>query len=380
MTSNPLKIGVIGCGNISDTYFRNAALFPEWLSIKSCADLSPERARQKAAAYGIEAATVDSMLADPEVELVVNLTIPAAHAEVALRAIAAGKHVYTEKPLAADLAQATEMIAAAEAKGVQLGAAPDTILGAAHQTARRLLDAGAIGRVVAGTASVLDSGMEGWHPDPDFFFQPGGGPVLDMGPYYVASLISLLGPVERVTGMGTRGFEERRVQIGPDAGRAIPVDVATTVNAVLGFHCGATVVFSASWDVVTMPRPHLELFGTRGTIVLPDPNWFGGDVTLFASGMDRPKTIESTGSLGTPNRSLSDGGRVADYRMAGVAEMISAIRRGVHHRLDHRFAFHVLEVLEAMQPRGVEAFDVTMASTCVRPDLLQVERDGGRSS
>lgn len=372
MTAGPMRIGVIGCGNISDTYFRNAALFPSLLSIKSCADLSPERAAEKAGLFGILPATVDAMLADPAIGLVVNLTVPAAHAAIALKAIAAGKHVYGEKPLAADLADARRMVDAAQARGVRLGAAPDTILGAAHQAARSLLADEAIGKVVAGTASILDNGMEDWHPDPDFFFKPGGGPVLDMGPYYVASLVSLLGPVRRVSGAGTRGFAERRVKVGAGAGRRIGVAVATTVSAVLEFSAGACVVFSASWDVVTPPRPHIELFGTGGTIVLPDPNWFGGDVTVFRPGAAGAETLSPVGGLGRPNKALSNG-EAADYRMAGVADMVAAIRSGRPHRLDGRFSLHVLEVLAAMQVRGAEGFAVDIASTCDRPRALGAE-------
>ena len=204
------KAGLIGCGNISDAYLKGAALY-QALDIVACADIAPEVAAAKAAAYGIAAQSVDDLLADPELDFVINLTVPNAHADVTLAALAAGRHVYCEKPLAVTLADGRKIAAAAEAAGLRIGCAPDTFLGGAHQRARRLIDEGAIGRPVAATAVFLSPGMESWHPNPTFYFKAGGGPILDVGPYYVATLINLMGPVRRVSASSTITFAERTV-------------------------------------------------------------------------------------------------------------------------------------------------------------------------
>ena len=283
------------------------------------------------------------------VEAVLNLTIPAAHVPVALAAVEAGKHVYLEKPLGTSVLEARKLIERAADKGVLVGAAPDTFLGAGHQTAKCLIEDGAIGAIVGGSAAVIDRGMEDWHPNPNSFFAAGGGPVFDMGPYYLTSLVSLLGPVELVTSFASTGLKERRVASGPNQGKAIQIEVSTTVNSILRFRGDVNSAFTASWDAWSHRRSHIEIYGTAGTIILPDPNWFGGAVELSRHGEPFQPVFDNNLAYGEALRVLSDGSKVADYRGAGLAEMAGAIRTGSPYRPNGEFALHVLTVIEAMQ-------------------------------
>lgn len=270
----PVGIGVIGTGNISMTYMRNAALFAD-VRLVACADVSPEAAAARAAEYGVRALGVDALLADPEVDLVLNLTVPSAHVAVTRAALSAGKHVFTEKPLATSAADGRRLVAEAEARGPLLGSAPDTFLGAAGRCARRLIDTGAIGTPVGGTAFMFGRGMEHWHPNPQFYYQPGGGPLFDMGPYYLTMLASLLGPVARVQAVATKGQAERRVTAaGPHQGTTFPVGTPTTILSLLEFASGALVSFGTSWDVFRHTPPPIELHGTgaRCACRIPTPS------------------------------------------------------------------------------------------------------------
>jgi predicted dehydrogenase len=272
----PTTIGIIGCGSISGAYLRGAAR-SRLVRVKSVADIRAEAAKEKAAEYKVQTVPVDALLADPAIEIVVNLTIPAAHAPVSLRAIEAGKHVYLEKPLATRFAEAKPVMLEAAAKGLRVGCAPDTFLGGAHQACRYAIDAGAIGVPIAGAATVLSHGMEHWHPNPAFYYQHGGGPIHDMGPYYVTQLVNLLGPVVRVTAQASTASKLRVITSEPLAGQSIAVEVPTTVNGVLSFANGANVTLSHSWDVWKHSRLPLEIYGSEGSMLAPDPNFFGGD-------------------------------------------------------------------------------------------------------
>lgn len=281
-----LGIGVIGCGNISMTYLRNAALFAG-VELRACADISADMAALRAREYGIRALPVDALLADPEVDLVLNLTVPSAHFDITHSALSAGKHVFTEKPLATSAGEGRRLVAEAAKRDLLLGSAPETFLGAAGRRARRLMDEGAIGRAVTGTAFMMGRGMEHWHPNPQFYYQPGGGPVFDMGPYYLTMLVNLLGPVARVMAMTTRGQDERLITAeGPYKNTSFRVGTPTNILSLLEFHCGATVTFGASWDVFKHSNHPIELHGTEGSLRLPDPDTFGGTVSLSAHGAD----------------------------------------------------------------------------------------------
>jgi predicted dehydrogenase len=370
----PVKLGIIGCGVISDAYLKGASR-SQLVAVKSCTDLVPEAAAAKAAAHGILAVVIEAMLADPEIEIVLNLTVPLAHAEVSLRAVEAGKHVYSEKPIATTFNEGRELTAAARAKGVRLGAAPDTFLGAAHQAVRRALDAGRIGRVVAGSACFAGHGMEAWHPNPFFFYRRGGGPVLDIGPYPVTQLVNLLGPVESVTAQTSRGFATRTVTSEPRRGEVIEVEVPTTVNAALAFANGANVGLLTSWDVWKHAREPIELYGSEGTLLNPDPNFFGGRPRLSErNGAWRDLPIDAH-PFGVPNRRTKSGAMVADYRMLGVLDMAQAIREGRPHRANGDLALHVLEVLSALERSSVEGQRIRIETICERPEPVPLGRD-----
>src|SRR5215469_2164727 len=265
----PTIIGIIGCGNISDAYLRGAAR-SGLVRVKSVADLRADAAKAKASEYSVDAVPVDALLVDRDIEIVVNLTVPMAHAPVSLQIIEAGKHVYLEKPLATRFAEATLVMEVAAAKGVRVGCAPDTFLGGAHQACRYAIDAGLIGVPVAGAATVLSHGMEHWHPNPAFFYQHGGGPIHDLGPYYITQLVNLLGPVSRVSAETSTAFKTRTISSEPLAGQAITVEVPTTVNGTLAFAAGAKVTLSHSWDVWKHHRVPLEIYGSEGSLLGPD--------------------------------------------------------------------------------------------------------------
>ena len=365
----PAIIGIIGCGNISDAYLRGAAR-TELIRVKSCADLSAEAAEAKARAYAIEAVAVDALLADPEIEIVINLTVPLAHGPVSRQIIAAGKHVYSEKPLAARFGEGQALMLAAAASGLRVGCAPDTFLGAAHQACRRAIDAGRIGRPVAGAAAVLTPGMEHWHPNPEFFFKRGGGPIHDLGPYYVTQLVNLLGPVARVTAQASMGSRIRTVTSEPRRGQVIEVEVPTTVNGVLSFASGANVALGASWDVWRHKRLPLEIYGTEGSMLVPDPNFFGGAPLIAQRDSDWQPLDISAHPFGHPNRALRSGAPVADYRIIGLLDMAAALHQGRAHRANGELALHVLEVLDAFERSSVEGHHIMIETPCERPEPL----------
>jgi predicted dehydrogenase len=315
-----VRVGLVGCGYISNRYLHNATLFPEF-EIVACADAVPERAAERGAEYGVPAVrTVAELLADPAIEVILNLTTPDAHASVAQAALDAGTGVYNEKPLAIALDDGKWLVETARTRGVRLGAAPDTFLGGGLQICRQLIDEGAIGEPVAATAFMLIPGHERWHPQPDFYYQAGGGPLFDMGPYYLTALVSLLGPVRRVTGSTRATFPERTIRGGPRAGERIAVEVPTHLAAVLDFASGPIATLVTSFDVWASQAPKLEIYGAEGSLGLPDPNTFGGPVRLRGAGnviwreipISRPYTKNSRG--------------------LGLADMAVGLRSGAPHR------------------------------------------------
>jgi predicted dehydrogenase len=350
-------VGIIGCGNISAAYLKAAKVFPV-LDIRALADIDPAAAAARGREFGIPAASVDALLADPAIEIVVNLTIPRAHVAVGLAAVAHGKHVHSEKPLGVTVAEARQLVAAAAAKGVRLGAAPDTFLGGAQQTCRKLIDAGAIGAPLAGTAFFMCPGHERWHPSPAFYYLPSGGPMLDMGPYYVTALVNLLGPVGRVAGITARARAERLVTSEPLKGTRIPVEVATHAAGTLEFVAGAVVTIAMSFDVARHRHRPIELYGAAGAMSVSDPNHFGGDIEIATAGEDWRKV--------PTEHAHADG----NYRIIGVADMARAIRAGRPHRASGDLAFHVLEVMEAVQVSSDAGRHVTIESRPERPAML----------
>jgi predicted dehydrogenase len=353
----PVGIGVIGCGNIAAAYLTAARKFPI-LNLVALSDANPAAAEACAAEFGVPARAVEALLADPAVEIVLNLTVPNAHVEVGLKAIAAGKHVHSEKPLGVATAEARRLIEAARAKGLRLGCAPDTFLGGAHQTARRAVDEGLIGRPIGGAAFFMCPGHERWHPNPGFYYLAGGGPMLDMGPYYVTDLVNLLGAVESVSGVATRTRSERTVTSEPLAGARIPVEVATHVNGILRFVSGAVVTMSMSFDVARHRHGPIELYGEAGSLIVPDPNHFGGKVEFATAGEDW-REVPTRGAYADGN-----------YRILGLADMAQAIRAGRPHRASGELAFHVLEVMEAFQTSSDTGQAVAISTRPERPAPL----------
>jgi predicted dehydrogenase len=364
-----LGLGVIGCGNISTTNFNHAPQF-RGVEVRACADANPAAAEARAEQYGVRAQPVVDLLANPEVDIVVNLTVPDAHVPVTRAALEAGKHVYSEKPLALSIEAGLGLKALADEMGLRVGCAPDTFLGGAHQQARRMIDDGVIGTITAGTAHVMSHGMEHWHPNPDFFFLPGGGPMLDLGPYYIANLINLIGPVRRVAALATSATEFRTISTeGPRRGQTVPVKTPTNIHALLDFANGATVTLSTSWDVGAHRHANMELYGTEGALFVPDPNFFGGE--LEAAGRDG--RIEPAPPwehpLGVANQEHPQGAR-ANYRSIGLADMAAAIVEGRDARCSLERALHGVDVMAAILRSAEEGAFVDMVTTCTRPAPL----------
>jgi predicted dehydrogenase len=353
-----MRIGVAGCGNISDTYFKNLPKF-EGLQVVACADLDAARAAAKAAQYGLRALAPDDLLADPGVDLIVNLTIPKAHSEINLKALSAGKHVYTEKPLAVTRAAGRETLALAREKGLRVGSAPDTVLGGGLQTVRQLLDEGVIGQPVGFSGFMGSAGPEAFHPDPDFFYQPGAGPLFDIGPYYLTALITLFGPARRVTSIARVTHPERTIGSQPHAGQKIQVNTPTHVNCMVEFASGAAGTLVTSWDVGVHRQPNLDLFGSAGTLALKDPNTFGGPVLLRHLGETEWREVALTHGYNTNLRGL------------GVADLAAAVREGRPHRANGEVAYHVLDLMHSLLEADRDGRHITPESTCERPAGMQ---------
>lgn len=331
----PTRVGIVGCGDVTNLYLPGCALFPV-IELAACADLDAAKAAAVAERAGIPAVPVEDLLRDPTIAIVLNLTPPTAHAAVSLAAIAAGKHVYSEKPLATNREDARRVLDAADAAGVRVGGAPDTFLGAGIQTARGLIESGVIGTPHLAAGAVAHLGPERWHPNPDIFYGTGGGPLLDVGPYYVAALVELLGPVERVAGVGRGAGGERTIAKGPRAGESFPVLVETSVVATLRFVSGAVATLTASFDVVASTAPRLAVHGDLGSIEPGDPNEFDSPVRLRRRTDDHWSDVPFT----TPTGLL---------RGVGLADMIEAIHSERPHRASGAVAYHVLDVLLSIE-------------------------------
>ena len=362
-----LNVGLIGCGNISTAYL---TLAPTYKNIRFVAisDMNEEVALAKAKEFGLKARTVTDLLASNDIDIIVNLTIPDAHYDVTKRILDAGKHAYTEKPLVLTLKQAKSLADLAAAKGLRIGSAPDTVLGGAHQQARQIIDDGGIGTVTSGTAHFMGPGMEMWHPNPDFFFKPGGGPVLDMGPYYITNLVQLIGPVRRVAALTSSAQTERTITSEPRAGETVPVKTPTNIHALLEFENGATITLSTSWDVKAHRHKNMELYGTEGSLYVPDPNFFGGEVFVATAEDETEELAHDDHPFSTVNDRT-----YANYRCAGLADMAEAIAEGRPHRCSFELALHVVDVMTAVLKAGEEGRFVEIGTTCERPAALPAD-------
>lgn len=329
------KIGIIGCGNIAPAYIIGCANFADDIHLVVCADIDQQRAESFANRHGLRSQTVNELLSNDEVDIVINLTIPAAHTEISLRTIEARKHVYSEKPLALNRHDGKRILQAAQAKGVRVGCAPDTFLGSAGQRCRHAVDHGDIGRPISAVAFMMCHGHENWHPNPAFYYQQGGGPLLDMGPYYLTSLINLLGPVQSVSGFSERAFPERIAQHEDICGQVIPVEIDTHVAALLRFSSGVIVNLVMSFDVWQHNLPHIEVYGTNGTLSVPDPNNFDGNVRVWKPSISKWEDLELVASTGLE-------------RGTGVADMARSIQTNRPHCASGQLAYHVLDTMLAI--------------------------------
>lgn len=366
-----LGIGIIGAGNISTSYLRLAPLF-KGLEVRAIADINTDFATARAAEFGIKAQSVDDLLANPDIDIIINLTIPDAHFPVTKRILQAGKHAYSEKPLVLTLEQGVELRDLAASKGLSVGCAPDTFLGGVHQQARALIDEGKLGTISAGCAAIQGHGPESWHPNPEFFYLPGAGPIMDMGPYYIANLINLLGPIRRVGALTSSATPTRTIGSGARQGQEIPVKTPSNIHALFEFHSGATINFSASWDVWSHKRNHFEFYGTEGTLYVPDPNFFGG--TLEMAGRDGViAAIEPWDHpFGVVNQKGHRGEDQANYRTAGLADMAVAHLEGREHRCSLERTLHGVDVMTACLKSGETGEFVTLTTTCTRPQALGI--------
>ncbi|MFI7676576.1 Gfo/Idh/MocA family protein [Actinophytocola sp. NPDC049390] len=358
--TGPVGVGIIGAGVISDTYLENLTSFPD-VRVLRIADLDTARAAAQADKHGVpHSGTTAELLADPEVELVVNLTIPVAHVEIGLAALDAGKHVWAEKPLALDRASGRKLLDRAREKGLRVASAPDTVLGAGLQTTRRAIDEGRIGEPRTGLAIFQTPGPESWHPAPEFLFQAGGGPLLDMGPYYLTALVQLLGPIHRVTGAGGRNRETRVIGSGPRAGTEFAVTVPTTVTALVDFERGGSAQVVLSFDSA-LRRILLEVTGTRGAAVAPDPNGFDGPTLVHPLGSTELTELPAVGHGAS--------------RGTGALELARAIRAGVPERASGELAYHVLDAMLAIEESIGSGEPVRVESTVAVPPALPEDWD-----
>jgi predicted dehydrogenase len=359
--SEPCGVAVVGCGNISNQYLKNLTRFPD-VKVLFCADIDTERAKAQAAAYDVpEAGTVQQALGHPGVELVVNLTVPAAHAEVANAAVKAGKHVWNEKPLTLDMDAGRTLLITARGSRVRVGCAPDTVLGAGLQSARRLVAAGAIGTPLTALTLLQGPGPESWHPGPEFLFGAGAGPLFDLGPYYLSVLAMLFGPANQVAAIGRRARSTRVIGSGPRAGTEFSVDVPTFVSVLAEYASGQAASLLFSWDSPLSRHGFVEITGSEATLAVPDPNRFDGDLRLRRAGDTDWTVVPSSGA--TAGRGI------------GVVDMVRAIRHGEPHRASGEIALHVLEMMIAIERSAAGARFEPIESGFAVPGVLDAEWD-----
>lgn len=357
-----LKIGIIGCGNISSIYMENCQKFPH-LELIACADLDIERAQSQAEKFGVsKALSVDELLHDPDIQLVINLTIPKAHASVCIQALEAGKHVYTEKPLAVTREEGKQILETAKKKNLHVGSAPDTFLGAGIQTAIHLIEQGEIGQPIGASAFMICRGHEHWHPDPAFYYDNGGGPMFDMGPYYLTALVALLGPIKRISGSARISYPERTVLSQPKAGTKIEVKIPTHISGVIDFASGVIGNITTSFDAFGgTTLPPIEIYGSEGTLLVPDPNTFGGPVKIRKRDEVEFKEVPLAF------------GYLENSRGLGVADMAKAILKGGNYRANGELAYHVLEAMHGFHDSSDRGQHYIMESICSRPESVPYE-------
>lgn len=355
-----IRVGIVGAGNISGIYLTNGNKFDS-MEVVAVADIDVARAEERAAEFGIRGCSVDDLIADPDIEMIINLTIPQAHSQVSLRALEAGKHVYVEKPFTVTREEAQEVLRVAKEKGLYVGSAPDTFLGGGIQTAIKAIEDGWIGTPIGATAFMLAGGHERWHPNPEFFYQVGGGPMFDMGPYYLTALVSILGPMTRVTGSAAISYPERTITSQPKYGQKIQVEVPTHIAGVLDFASGAIGTILTTFDTPGKSMlPRIEVYGSQGTMLVPDPNRFGGEIKINRAGAEEWSNIPYLYN------------NVENSRGLGAADMAAAILEGRKHRANGELAYHVLEAMHGIHDAARDGKHYAMQSSCERPALMPI--------
>ena len=370
--SSVLGVGVIGCGNISATYFRNVPIFKN-IKVVACADINPSSSYDSSKEFGVTALSVEEILNDEDIDILVNLTIPSAHFSVSKSILEAGKHVYTEKPLAISLEEAHPLKTISEKNGLMIAAAPDTFLGGAHQHARYLVDSGDLGNIIGGSCNFMNHGMEHWHPNPDFFFKPGAGPVFDVGVYYITQLVNLIGPVKQINAISGTATNERTITSQPRYGDKIKVETPTTLMGSLGFQNGAKVQFFCTWDVWKNNHSTIDLYGLDGSMIVPDPNFFSGDLLISQKDSDWGTINNDKMLLGIPNKSDGEGNKKANYRGIGLSEMIDSIAKNRKARCSLELSLHVLEIMDGIIKSAEEKTSYILTTNPEQPDLLTEE-------
>jgi len=364
-----MRVGIIGCGNISETYFECQNLFNNF-NVVACADINIEAAKKSAEKYNVNAFSVDDILSNEDVDLIINLTIPAAHKEIIIKSLNAGKHCFSEKPLAMSFSEGLEISELAISKNLYVGCAPDTFLGAAGQKARSLIEDNKIGNVVLGTFNLMSHGMEHWHPNPDFFFKPGAGPVFDVGVYYITQLVNLIGPIKSISSLSGTATPERIITSEPRNGEKIKVETPTTLMGTLEFHNNAKIQFFCSWDVWKHKHSTIELYGLEGSMIVPDPNFFSGDILISHKEEDWQIINNDKMLLGIPNKTDNNGTKIANYRGIGLSDMIDAIHNQRQSRCSLDLAVHVLEAMEGIIKSSDDRVNYHMQTKPNQPDFL----------
>ena len=362
-----MKVGVIGCGNIADTYFHSSKNFFNNFEIIACADLYPEASKRSAEKYNIKNLSVEELLLNSEIELIINLTIPDAHFEVSKSILNSGKHSYSEKPIAIEFADGKELLKIAKSKNLYVGSAPDTFLGAAIQKSKEIIEEGSIGNIVLGSISMGVAGHEIWHPNPDFYYKYGGGPILDMGPYYFSALVNLLGPVKSVYSQSRTVFSQREIGSGNRKGEKIDVDIPTTLVSQIEFNSGALIDSFFSFDVYKHNKSHIELYGTKGAINVPDPSYFGGEIKICTEKKSDWKTIK-TDDMNLGRLDANQIGGEKNFRGIGVSEMIDSIKNNKENRCSGELSLHVLDIMQSIIKSAKVDQKINLESSTKIPD------------
>ena len=366
-----IGIGIIGCGNISSAYLRLAPLFNN-IKIVSCADINPEYSKSKADEFGILSEDVLSLLNSKEIEIVLNLTVPDSHFSVSKSILNSGKHLYSEKPFTLSLAQAIELNELAKKNNLVVAGAPDTFLGGAHQQVRALIDKGEVGEITSGVCYIMSHGMEHWHPNPDFFYQPGGGPVFDLGPYYISNLINFIGPVKRVLAFSSIPQKERVISSEKNYGEKIIVETPTTIHSIMEFSNGAIITMISSWDVWVDRQPRMELYGSMGSIKVPDSNSFFGEIEILKKESEFEKVSAWDHPFNHPNEEL-ESGWTANYRSAGLSDLVFSIQKQIVPRCNIEILTHTVDIMTSILQSSKEGRSISLKTTCPRPKPLKPE-------